>query len=78
MSEILEKTRIDRVILPWDQKFDPHRSANKKRYGRSDLQQDLNAIIDNICRVSYMRIGKFHKRLDDPEEEKKILKSINQ
>jgi hypothetical protein len=42
MSEMLEKTRIDRVVLPWDHRFDPHRASNKKRYGRSDLSKDLS------------------------------------
>jgi hypothetical protein len=37
LSEILEKARIDRVILPWDRKFEPERSCNKNKYSRKDL-----------------------------------------
>jgi inhibitor of KinA sporulation pathway (predicted exonuclease) len=78
LSEVLEKKKIDRIVLPWDQKFDPNRSNNKKRYGRQELEDGLSKIIDNICGFAFMRVGQFHRRIDDFVEEKKMLKSISQ
>jgi hypothetical protein len=68
MSEILEKTRIDRVVLPWDSRFEPERSCDKKKYGKKDFQAFLGKIIDEICHSAFMRVGEFHKRLDNPDE----------
>jgi hypothetical protein len=36
LSELLEKNRIDSVVLPWDNKFDAHRHTNK--FSRSNLE----------------------------------------
>lgn len=65
LSEVLEKKKSDKIILPWDKKFDPTRSKNKKRYGRYELEADLKKIIESICGFAFMRVGQFHRRRDD-------------
>ena len=61
MSEILEKTRMDRVILPWDLKL----YSPNKQYSSRNLQVDLKTITDTICKYSSTKVGQFHKKLDD-------------
>ena len=61
MSEILEKTRMDRVILPWDLKL----YSPNKQYSKGDLQVDLKIITETICKYSLAKVGQFHRKLDD-------------
>lgn len=74
LSEMLEKDRIDSVVLPWD----AHAPRHSPRLSRSSLQQELRKMIDGICRAAFLQVGKFHARLDDPQEEEKMLRAINQ
>ena len=78
LSETLEKTRNDRIVLPWEWRFEPQRSASRQQYDRSSLEADLALLIDQICRSSVQRLGRFHVRLDSAEEELKMLRSINE
>jgi hypothetical protein len=56
LSEILEKDRIDRVVLPWDSRCGPRRRASS-RVVRSALEGELNSIIGGICGAAFLRIG---------------------
>lgn len=76
-SEMLEKTRIDKVVLPWDNKYDAGRHK-EKRFAKKNLEAELSKIISTICSCAFMRVGQFHKSLQDEVEERKILLSINQ
>lgn len=78
LSETLEKARSDRLVLPWEHRFEPQRSAARQQYNRTSLEADLARMIDQICRSSSQRLGRFHARLDNAEEELKMLRSIHE
>lgn len=75
MSELLEKSRIDRIIFPWDNKVDFRRNKGKN-YSRKNLETILENIIEQISSCAFMRVGQFHKRIEDYFQEDRLLKSI--
>lgn len=56
MSELLEKARIDRIILPWDYKIDL-RKHKSKVYSRTNLESILQDIIKQISSCAFMKVG---------------------
>lgn len=45
LSELLEKSRIDRIILPWDDKLDFRRNKSKV-YSRKNIESIIETIIN--------------------------------
>ncbi len=62
LSELLEKARIDRIILPWDDKIDFRRNK-PKIYSKKNMKTLLESISNKICSSAFMRVGQFHQRL---------------
>lgn len=41
------------------------------------MEKVLQNIIDTICGSAFMRVGQFHRRLEDTAQEEKLLRSIS-
>ena len=74
---MIEKVRMDKMILPWDDKMDTTRSRDGK-CSENAIKGIINGIIDMICKSAFMKVGQFHKSIEnDSVQEERLLKSIN-
>ena len=52
------------MVLPWDTKFNANRHKNSILSTKS-FEHELNLIINALCGSAFLRLGQFHKKLDD-------------
>ena len=65
---------MDRIVLPWDNSMSMIRRSQK--FNERNVQFLINDIIDEICKSAFMRVGQFHRSIEENREER-LLKSIN-
>lgn len=74
---MVEKLRMERMIFPWDTKFDPSRNRSKHDNEKA-LKNMIDSIVDNICSSSFMKVGQLRKIIEgDYIQEERLLRSIN-